>query len=110
MGVPEIAYIVEKLYNMIVYYSSQAALKEANRKELEARLSEVFHEISTFCLETSPLAVLGNIRNSFSGWKRTFGRATITETYVGDEKQRKRIEIAERNGTGSSFWNRIRFF
>lgn len=42
MGVPEIAYIVEKLYNMIVYYSSQAALKEANRKELEARLAEVY--------------------------------------------------------------------
>lgn len=41
LGTPEIAYIVEKLYNMIVYYSSQAALKEANRKELEARLTEV---------------------------------------------------------------------
>lgn len=41
MGVPEIAYIVEKLYNMIVYHSSQAALKEAARKEMEARLIEV---------------------------------------------------------------------
>lgn len=55
MGVPEIAYIVEKLYNMIVYHSSQAALKEATCKEMEARLLEVMRAIQIWSTSESTL-------------------------------------------------------
>ncbi|XP_065212787.1 kinesin-like protein KIF21A [Planococcus citri] len=66
MGVPEIAYIVEKLYNMVVYHSSQAALREATCKEMEARLTEVEKERS---VEQQLIRHMLEVRNNESELK-----------------------------------------